>query len=153
MKLPTYTNRRGPFEIQMTPLIDVTFLLLVFFVWTASFRVAENILPSSVSAAAGTAPARSDEPPPAEADFEKIVIRIVWHENQPVWQLNGQAFTELPQLKTRLLAIAAIKKDSPVILHPDPAIPLGDVIDVYDLARMAGLSKVQFAAALATAGP
>ena len=45
-----------------------------------------------------------------------------------------------------LIAAARIKRDAPVILHPDAAVPLGDVIDVYDLARLAGFTKVQFAA-------
>ena len=33
----------------MTPMIDVVFLLLIFFVWTASFQIVEQILPSEIS--------------------------------------------------------------------------------------------------------
>ena len=36
--------------------------------------------------------------------------------------------------------------DAPVILHPDPEVPLGHVIDLYDLARLIGFAKIQFAA-------
>ncbi len=50
MKLPlTSLRERAPLEIQMTPLIDVVFLLLCFFVWTAGVLVAERLLPSLVS--------------------------------------------------------------------------------------------------------
>ena len=39
--------RRDSLEIKMTPMIDVVFLLLIFFVWTASFQVVEYLLPRS----------------------------------------------------------------------------------------------------------
>ncbi|MBC8874781.1 MAG: biopolymer transporter ExbD, partial [Planctomycetes bacterium] len=48
-----YTQRRSDLDVKMTPMIDVVFLLLVFFVWTASFHIVEHILPSSVSAVRG----------------------------------------------------------------------------------------------------
>ena len=44
--------RRGSendIDSAMTPMIDVVFLLLVFFVWTASFQVVEFVLPSNMS--------------------------------------------------------------------------------------------------------
>ena len=49
MRRPELHQRtRGDLEISMTPMIDVVFLLLVFFVWTASFQVVENMLPTSL---------------------------------------------------------------------------------------------------------
>ena len=52
-----YNERRGDVDVKMTPMIDVVFLLLVFFIWTASFQIVEQVLPSSVSAQRGTDPA------------------------------------------------------------------------------------------------
>ena len=50
MKRPSIFNgTRRELEIKMTPMIDVVFLLLVFFVWTASFQAIEYLLPSSLS--------------------------------------------------------------------------------------------------------
>ena len=44
-------RRAGDIDIDkaMTPMIDVVFLLLVFFVWTASFQIIEHVLPSKRS--------------------------------------------------------------------------------------------------------
>ena len=36
-------------EVKMTPMIDVIFLLLIFFVCTASFRAVEEVLPTNLS--------------------------------------------------------------------------------------------------------
>ena len=43
-------------RIEILPLIDIVFLLLVFFVWTASFHLVEQLLPSNLIAAAGQVP-------------------------------------------------------------------------------------------------
>lgn len=147
MKTPSYfTTRRSAMELQMTPMIDVVFLLLVFFVWTASFHVAEYILPSSVSTAAGAGQASANDPPPPEADFDQVVVRILWLDDQPAWRINDQPLANLDQVRTQLDRIANIKRDAPVILHPDPLVPLGHVIDIYDIARLVRFEKVQFAA-------
>jgi len=136
--------RREPLEIKMTPMIDVVFLLLVFFVWTASFQVVEYLLPSELSTLLGNQ-AALEEPPP-EADFEDVVIRIHWTGDQPGWTINDQQADSLAQLHQRLQAIAQVKQDAPVILHPDEEVPLGDVINVFDLSRLTGFEKIQFVA-------
>jgi biopolymer transport protein ExbD len=46
--------------------------------------------------------------------------------------------------------VARIKRDAPVVLDADGEVPLGDVIDAYDAARLAGLARVQFAASFST---
>ena len=59
--------------------------------------------------------------------------------------LNESPVASLADLQKILLGIARIKRDAPVVLHPDPDVPLGDVIDVFDLSRLIGFEKVQFA--------
>ena len=147
MRKPSvFSRRRGELDIKMTPMIDVVFLLLVFFVWTASFQVMEHILPSSVSAVTGTSPVDPEEPVPEIEDFDDVVVRVVNQNGRIAWRLNDQPVADLPELKRQLEVIASIKRDAPVILHPDPNVSLGDVIDVYDLSRLVGFEKVQFAA-------
>lgn len=140
-----YTQRRSELDVKMTPMIDVVFLLLVFFVWTASFHIVEHLLPSSVSAVRGTQPSDPTTPPPEE-DFDDVVIRIEWLDTRPGWRVNEEPLTTLDEVRTSLAGIATVKPDAPVILHPDANVPLGHVIDVYDITRMEGFDKVQFAA-------
>ena len=147
MKRPSQLVNQGrdtSMDSAMTPMIDVVFLLLVFFVWTASFQIIEQILPSQMSAQMGAEPSELSEPPP-EADFENIVIRIRWDNGQPAWQLNDNPVISIDQLNSQLAAISAVKIDAPVILHPDQIVPLGNVIEVYDLSKLAGFEKISFA--------
>ncbi|MAV34099.1 MAG: biopolymer transporter ExbD [Planctomycetaceae bacterium] len=146
MRRPELHQRtRGDLEISMTPMIDVVFLLLVFFVWTASFQVVENMLPSHLLAVSGNQPLDSTEPSP-EVDFDEIIIRLIWEGDTLRWQINNVRVADLQAVRTRLDQIAAIRQAATVILHPDQEVPVGDVIDVYDQARLAGFEQVQFAA-------
>lgn len=148
MKRPSIFNgTRRELEIKMTPMIDVVFLLLVFFVWTASFHAVEYLLPSSLSQKQGTDQTTNQAEPPPEVEFEDIVIRITFVDDRPAWSVNGQPAASLTEVHDRLTLVADIKTDSPVILHPDESVPVGNVIDVYDATRLAGFSQIQFAIA------
>jgi biopolymer transport protein ExbD len=143
-------DRRASVELQLTPMIDCVFLLMVYFLWSSSFAIVELSLPSELSAQqSGGRPVSPDVPPPPEADFDRIVVRVLATENGPVWEVNDAPVASLAELRTTLAAIARIKRDAPVVLEPDPAVPLGDVIDVFDLSRLAGLEKIQFATSAA----
>ena len=83
MRRPSiFTDRREPLDVKMTPMIDVVFLLLIFFVWTASFHIVEHILPSSVSEIIGNDSLSPNEPPPPEADFHDVIVRVLWSDGR-----------------------------------------------------------------------
>lgn len=143
---PMIERRGGAADLDsaMTPMIDVVFLLLVFFVWTASFQVIEQILPSEMSSQLGSDPVELAEPLP-DADFDDIVVKIGWDGSNPTWDLNGNSVASIDSLREQLTVLADIKNDAPVILDPDDLVPLGFVIEVYDASKTAGLAKVSFA--------
>lgn len=145
MKRPSvYRDSNDGLDVKMTPMIDVVFLLLVFFVWTASFQIVEHLLPTNLMAVAGQGdPMEID---PEEAEFEPVVVRVLVSDGRPLWLVNDTPRDSLKQVGEMLRVLADIKGDAPVILDPDPGIPLGDVIDLYDLARLAGFARIQFAA-------
>ncbi len=145
MRLPLHhSERRDELDVTMTPMIDVVFLLLIFFVWTASFQIVEHLLPSHLTATAG---AKGDpQTPPPPPDFDQVVVRIVWLHDRPGWIVNDNPVKTLAEVRQTLVAVAQIKTDVPLILDPEPDVPLGHVIDLYDLSRIAGFTKIQFAA-------
>ncbi len=142
-----FNNRKSSVDLNLTPMIDCVFLLMVYFIWASSTGVMEYWVEGAYAppaeAAGNTAPS---ETPPPEADFDEVVVRILATPAGPAWLLNEAPIPSLAALQPALANIARIKRDAPVIVHPDGAIGLGHAIDVYDLARSVGFEKVRFAA-------
>ena len=146
----TPTGRSGrprkPIELMMTPMIDVIFLLLVFFLTTSSFQVLEQLLPSAVSdISAGSG--SSDQPPPVPTQdaIDQVVIKLKLVDLRAVASLNGSQLSSFSQLKQRLQALSAVRADVPVIIDPAGDVPAKDVVIAYDWARQVGLSRVYLA--------
>ena len=149
MRIPSSHRDRKGLALQLTPMIDCVFLLMIYFLWSSSFAVVELTMPSTLAAqGAGSAAGRAPLRPSAEADFEKVTIRVLRQDGMPAWQINDAPMASLVELQTALNTIAGIKRDAPLVIDPVGDVPLGDVIDVFDIARLVGFQKVQFAAEL-----
>jgi len=129
----------------MTPMIDVVFLLLVFFVWTSSFELPEFDLPSAIAEPPAGGTQIANELPPTEV-FDEIVIRLLLQDANPVIELNGQRVADIAALRTRLAEIIALGVQPPVIVDPAEQITMKSAVQVYDAARAAGADRVLFAA-------
>lgn len=127
----------------MTPMIDVVFQLLIFFICTASFQMAEDLLPTSLAATSGTSAATPTE---AESTLEQIIVRATYDHGQTEWFINDRACATLDQVEQMLRAVAEIDRSLPVILDVAPEVALGDMIDVYDTSRVLGFERIHFAA-------
>ena len=146
MRLPDHRNRRERLDVKMTPMIDVIFLLLIFFVCTASFQAAEEILPTNLSLPGSIS---SDVPiDPDLLDLDEIVVKVLWGEAGARWEINGRDYSRLAEVGGVLTAAARVQSDLPVILDVQGEVPMEDVIDVYDVCRQVGLERIQFAASL-----
>ena len=139
---PYHRGDRERLEVKMTPMIDVIFLLLIFFVCTASFQTPEEVLPTNLSWAGSTTDLEPIDP--RERDFGEIVIRILWQDGRVGWEINQRRYDHLEDVARILAATAQIKIDLPVILDVDGPVPIDHVIDVYDLCRQIGFEKIQF---------
>ena len=148
-------KRSSPFRadsegmtLQMTSMIDVIFLLLIFFVWTSSFYVPEKLLPTPLAAILGNAPmTEAITLPPELADLGEIVIRFHF-EKKPYWDIHGTHHDTLDSVLGVLKTLAAQSAEIPVILDIDGNVPMEHIISVYDAARLAGFRRVQFAVSM-----
>lgn len=145
MRLPKHHSSES-LELKMTPMIDVVFLLLVFFVWTSSFELPEFDLPSAIAETpAGGTEVSTAPPPPAEA-FDEIVIQLSLQDARLIIDLNGQRLDDIQALRTRVKAILTLGVQPPVIVDPSDQITMNMAVAVYDAARAAGADRVLFAA-------
>lgn len=132
----------------MTPMIDVVFLLLIFFICTASFQIAENVLPSNLLLAGSTVSDLDVEP---DLQLERVIVKLRMSERKLGWIVNDRPYAMLADVQAVLRAVAEIDPSLPVILDVEGSVPLGDVIDVFDICRRVGFEKIQFAASVPAA--
>jgi biopolymer transport protein ExbD len=134
--------RTKPAELQMTPIIDVIFLLLIFFMCTAQFYLQEEILPMDTTLP-GSVPAEMVLPDPLHLD---TVLIQIFFDQKTHWQIEGNRCSTLHEVQNILRLLRDVKPDIPVIIESADGVPVEKVIDVYDVCRSVGLSRIQFAA-------
>ncbi|MBU2541114.1 MAG: biopolymer transporter ExbD [Candidatus Omnitrophica bacterium] len=115
-------------QLDIAPLIDVIFQLLIFFMLTSSFVLRSGIrvnLPQAVT---------------SEVVKDKNVIITVSAEN--VLYLGGSVVT-LDELKARLKAVKRVSGS--VLIKADSKAYLGRVVEIWDLCREIGLEQINVA--------
>jgi biopolymer transport protein ExbD len=129
----------------MTPMIDIVFLLLIFFVCAAAGAIQESVLATDLASAGAVESAV--EPP--ERDSWELEIRLRLERDPATGttnvDMNGARQVDFDQLEAQLRELAAIEASNPVILDVGPGVEWGAVIDLYDRCRRVGLSTVNFA--------
>lgn len=122
---------RRQVALNMTSLIDVLFLLIIFFMLTGTFRRAGEMelhLPESTTAA------------PAGRERAPEQVEVVMTEAGGVL-LNGKA-TDLGRLQAELTALAAGSPGGQALIEAESGVRHGDVVKVLDMIREAGFAGV-----------
>ncbi len=115
-------------QLDIAPLIDVIFLLLIFFMLTSSYIFQPGIkinLPKAVT---------------SEVIEEKNLIITVNAED--LIYLNNR-LVSLKQLKSNLEKAA--KDDRPLLIRADRKASLGKVVQIWDMCRETGLTQINIA--------
>lgn len=116
-------KKRAPAEVDLTPLIDVLFILIIFFVLSASF--VQGRIPVELPNGRGVPP-------------EKKNIVLAMDKNGFIY-LDGQ-----PVSRDSLgnLAKEAVDRGDTLLLTADKSIPYGEVASVLDILRAGGADSV-----------
>lgn len=125
--------RNDEFELNVTPLIDVVLVLLIFYMVSTTF-VSESKMELTLPQASKDVPS---EPP------DKIDIAI---DHQGHVFVNNQALlnTQLDTIRRALNDAHKSGAEPVVIISADATASYQSVIDVMDAARQAGLYKITF---------
>ncbi len=120
----------GKPEISMAPLVDIVFLLLIFFMVTTVFPENDGLLiekPDSENAAA--------------LDNEHLVIKI---DRQGIAYMEERPVT-VDDIKRLLKAELSIKPQLTVTIHADRRATTESLIDVIDAAKAGGARQLGIA--------
>lgn len=120
-------------SMQLAPMIDIVFLLLIFFIVTWQFTKAETELSVSVPTAQEGA-----EP---ERQISEIVINIL---GDGTIRVEGTT-VDLDQLQEKLSQIAKQFVNQPVRIRGDGAVEYQRIVEVIDTCQKAGIWNISFA--------
>ncbi|MCX5662379.1 MAG: biopolymer transporter ExbD [Planctomycetota bacterium] len=118
----------GETHINMNPMIDVVFQLLLFFILASNFSRPNQIqldLPSSNSAAKA-------------AEQSALVVSFRQNEGKTELRVNGTDVGELVHLGQAMRTAADPAQNPRVEIRIDKATPYQDVISIMDAVRDAG---------------
>jgi biopolymer transport protein ExbD len=118
-------------EINLTPMLDVTFIMLIFFIVTASFVKEAGI---DVS-----------RPPAATAERkERGNILVAITANDQIWIDRRQV--DPRALRANIERLHAENPQGSVVIQADKESKNGLLVQVMDAARLAGVGNVSLAA-------
>ena len=126
------TRSRDEVQLDMTPLVDVVFLLLIFFMLSTSLSVNPGIkidLPKSSA---------------EQVKKRKTTLRVAIEAGGRIF-LDGKKLS-LAQLREKFQAVDKKQRDDAlVVIEADKKVYHGLVVKVMDAAKSAGLNKLAIA--------
>jgi len=141
MKIRKVSRRSGSLKLDLTPLIDVVFLLLIFFMLGTSFidinaGVKIDLPQSSIEEI---------------SDFKEILIAIDKDKNLELAykDSSGKKYNEnvkMTELEAELKKIISTSQEKNVIIKADKDIDHGTVVQIMTKAKNAGALSLDIAA-------
>lgn len=125
-------KEESEYGIPLAPLVDIVFLLLVFFLLTTTYLEEEKDLSLKLPRSSG-------------AESGRALNRILINIRTDGTVLFGQAPVGPGELYRRLLRVRRTAPGTPVVVRADKAVPHGDVVSVISACKRAGLGRVAIA--------
>lgn len=132
-------SKKQPLEITLTPMIDVVFLLLIFFMVSTTFSQ-QSGLKINLSEAKGQETKQTAKSILLTINAEGTYF-ISANKDQPQQLINQKNET----LKQALIQVAGDTRLIPFIISADAKTPHQAVITALDIAKAIGFSRITFA--------
>ena len=118
-------------QIDLTPMLDVVFIMLIFFIVVASF-IKE----------AGVEVNRPDDNQPDNPEDSTSILVEVASDNQ-IWMENRRV--DIRAVRANIQRLLAEDPEAPVTIKVEKGAEAGIVVDVADAARESGVAAVNWA--------
>ncbi len=133
---------KEPAGVDLTPLIDVVFLLLIFFMVSTTFQKESELAIELPKASATAAP---------EAD-KAIEVGV---DSKGVFFVNGKQLvnTQAETLRKALYAAMSGQKSKTLVIIADGKATVQSQMTILDVAQRLGLSRIRFATQINSPAP
>ena len=130
-------NEEGP-EFQMAPMIDVVFLLLIFFLCASHFQMEESELKANLPVSSIKVP--SEDLP------DDVVIDIDAAGQVTINRAEYDSFKskDLPQLRGLLITLKQLYEDQGVVIAAEANTRHGRIVDVLNACASCKIKNISF---------
>ena len=125
-------HRQAEDRVNLTPMLDVVFIMLIFFIVTATFVKEIGIDVNQPE----------HKPPDVDPDKKSIVVRIT---NRDRIFIAGTD-VDVRSVRANIERMHAENPEAPVVIHPHPDSRTDTMVRILDSARQAGVGNVSLAA-------
>ncbi|MBT4531004.1 MAG: biopolymer transporter ExbD [Phycisphaerae bacterium] len=123
--------------LNLSSMIDVTFLLLIYFIVTTVFTPPESSLSPALKLEEGI--------PSQEQDFEPQIVNVQLQNGIPVYLLGGQVMFSRIDFTS---VISKLPIDPGLIIRVHDDVPVGFAITAVQEARNVGFERVTYVPAV-----
>jgi biopolymer transport protein ExbD len=120
-------------QINLTPMLDVVFIMLIFFIVTATFVKEVGIDVNQPD---------QDKPKTIDPDKKSIVVRISNRDRITI----AQREVDWRSVRANIERLHAEAPEAPVVIQAHPESSTEALIHIMDEARMAGVFNINLAA-------
>lgn len=124
------TTEESP-QVDLTPLIDVVFILLIFFILSANFQKESSIEVDRPSASSSTVKEASK------------TLTVSVDRNHQIWFKGG--VVNLTQLQFQMKSVVSKTEKINTIINADKSVDTGTLVQIIDAIRLSGISNVAIA--------
>ncbi|HCH0956930.1 TPA: biopolymer transporter ExbD [Vibrio parahaemolyticus] len=129
IKVPQDNNRKG-LTPDLTPLLDIIFIVMVFLMLTAAVKLdsLDVALPSTDSQAV------------AEVDKQSITVNIL--KDEPYWAINGQTYIDWENFTLALLEESK-STDKPIVIGAEKTANIQSLVQLLGFLQENGIQATQ----------
>ncbi|MCC3842679.1 biopolymer transporter ExbD [Vibrio parahaemolyticus] len=129
IKVPQDNNRNG-LTPDLTPLLDIIFIVMVFLMLTAAVKLdsLDVALPSTDSQAV------------AEVDKQSITVNIL--KDEPYWAINGQTYIDWENFTLALLEESK-STDKPIVIGAEKTANIQSLVQLLGFLKENGIQATQ----------
>ena len=131
MKRFTHNKTKEETEINLTPMLDVVFIMLIFFIVTTSFVKEAGIQVNRPSAATSEQKAAAN-----------IIVAI--RKNNEIW--IDKRMVDIRAVRANIEKLKSINSKNSIVIQSDKESKTDILIKVMDQIRLAGINEISISA-------
>jgi len=131
---PRHSGHSNRVQLNLASMIDVVFLLLIFFLFSSIITPSESQLTPNIQTQSGHSANKG-------FDFAPQVVSVELIDGRPAYRIGSRLMASRDELQAML---SNLPRELGVFVRVDDAVPVGFAVGAIQVCRDAGFEKVTY---------